>query len=596
MHLGWHRSEPGNAATVDVSCHGQSPGERSFGYSLFIDRTFYSSHAVTSAHPVRFGPQRKSASDNEKIITARLLMGRECLLFAAADERGEGVVPSSTMDTGVNVACLFAPGRRPRFAFLRSKERIDRHIERKGNMIRIPMGFTLLLCSVSQLAAQIGATDPLEYSFSGGYGQVEVGGRFAGAEFHDSRPLPSRISLYYPVANSIDLSADCWKRGDSRSMAVGMCVDGGPVQWIGREPWPYILSPHRVTFSRSVDGLAYSMRYEFGLQQAFMVFRLTVRNASSLSRRVAEYVHLKPSLRTCHTYARFDSAWVSYDSTTMASFVRFDEPQTAGACVIVENAGEHPAGWAIDASRFSVTDSGTSSWRGPSSLPRLDARKESRRPALASFTYSKLLGSGDSLVVVLLIGTCKQDEAEAFAGIWSEKWKEDVSAFNAFILMKAVHGGKLATGDSWVDRSILWSNTLLAAYAHYLDGVVVPMPCPAEYNFFFTHDMLLTDLAAIAFDPERVRRDLTYLSAHARDSVIPHAYYWKDDGFKTEICPLDDWNHLWFVLTAGTYLRHAKDTTFGKRIEALVTKSMLEALHRLQPDHLMHAQAPDWWI
>ena len=60
-----------------------------------------------------------------------------------------------------------------------------------------------------------------------------MGGPFAGAEFHESRPLPSRISFYYPVANSIDLSTDYWKRGDSRPMAVGLQMDGGAPRWIG---------------------------------------------------------------------------------------------------------------------------------------------------------------------------------------------------------------------------------------------------------------------------------------------------------------------------------------------------------------------------
>lgn len=50
--------------------------------------------------------------------------------------------------------------------------------------------------------------DPLEYFFDKKYGQVEVGGPYVGAEFHESRPLPLRISFYYPVANSIDVSTD----------------------------------------------------------------------------------------------------------------------------------------------------------------------------------------------------------------------------------------------------------------------------------------------------------------------------------------------------------------------------------------------------
>jgi len=75
----------------------------------------------------------------------------------------------------------------------------------------------LLLTGFATAGAQQGAAGqprPLNlprpagiaYTFDGHFGQVEVGGRYAGAEFHRSRPLPSRISFYYPVANSIELS------------------------------------------------------------------------------------------------------------------------------------------------------------------------------------------------------------------------------------------------------------------------------------------------------------------------------------------------------------------------------------------------------
>ena len=105
-----------------------------------------------------------------------------------------------------------------------------------------------------------------------------------------------------------------------------------------------------------------------------------------------------------------------------------------------------------------------------------------------------------------------------------------------------------------------WARAILAANAHYLDGVIVPMPCPAEYNFYFTHDVLLTNLAAVNFDPERVRQDLLYIMSLSEGNVIPHAYYWRDDGYKTEVCTPDDWNHLWFILLNGSYLRHTADT------------------------------------
>ena len=117
---------------------------------------------------------------------------------------------------------------------------------------RVPFTALCFLCGLimSEGQGQPRENKGLEYSFTGHYGQVEVGGRYAGAEFHDSRPLPSRISLYYPVANSIDLSTDYWKRGESRPMAVGIQIDGDQRHWIGREPWSYTVSPHTVIFWR----------------------------------------------------------------------------------------------------------------------------------------------------------------------------------------------------------------------------------------------------------------------------------------------------------------------------------------------------------
>ena len=66
----------------------------------------------------------------------------------------------------------------------------------------------------------------LAVKFNGKYGQVEVGGNFVGAEFHHSRSLPSRISFYYPVANSIDLSTDYWKRDESQPFRIRLNFNG----------------------------------------------------------------------------------------------------------------------------------------------------------------------------------------------------------------------------------------------------------------------------------------------------------------------------------------------------------------------------------
>ncbi|PIP12644.1 MAG: hypothetical protein COX49_04465, partial [bacterium (Candidatus Stahlbacteria) CG23_combo_of_CG06-09_8_20_14_all_40_9] len=76
--------------------------------------------------------------------------------------------------------------------------------------------------------------------------------------------------------------------------------------------------------------------------------------------------------------------------------------------------------------------------------------------------------------------------------------------------------------------------------AHWLDGEILPMPCPAEYNFYFTHDVLVTDIGAVHYDIQRVKRDLQYIMTKADSNKrIPHAYYWKDREYQTEICSSD---------------------------------------------------------
>jgi hypothetical protein len=60
--------------------------------------------------------------------------------------------------------------------------------------------------------AHIQPDSTIAVAFHGGYGSIEVGGPYAGFESHHSRPLPSRISFYAPVANSMDLSTDYWRR------------------------------------------------------------------------------------------------------------------------------------------------------------------------------------------------------------------------------------------------------------------------------------------------------------------------------------------------------------------------------------------------
>ncbi|MEX0602666.1 MAG: hypothetical protein WD295_04945 [Bacteroidota bacterium] len=185
----------------------------------------------------------------------------------------------------------------------------------------------------------------LSVVFDRGYGQVEVGGPFVGVEFHHSRPLPARISFFSPVANSIDLSRDYWKRDESEPMLFGMGIDGHKKRLLGKEGWAHRLSPHTVTFTRQEDSIRLSVTYEFCMNEPAMVVSLEAENVSTRAALVELFVQLKLILRTCQTYAWRDSAWTSYDDTRSVLVAHFDDPDTDSAAVFVQNIGERPRSW-----------------------------------------------------------------------------------------------------------------------------------------------------------------------------------------------------------------------------------------------------------
>jgi hypothetical protein len=457
---------------------------------------------------------------------------------------------------------------------------------------------SVLVLSALLLAAHTVAQplSPLSVSCDKKYGQVEVGGPFVGVEFHRSRPLPSRISFYYPVANSIDLSTDYWKREDSRPMALGVQVDERPKQWIGRDAWRYELSPNTVTFSNEDSILATRLSYEFCLTQPAMVVSVVLRNISGSSHHLRVYTHLLSALRTCQTFARKDSALMSVHADGQAIVARFSDSDTKRAEVFVMNEGEAAARALYDANALAASDDGTSNWidssfpAAPGALP-----PPKRTRSLAAYEYEKEVRPGDSLIIVQVIGSANDTEAEKIIATLTQTWRADVKAYNTLVENKSALETEFFTGDRRLDHSVEWSKAILAANAHYINGNIEPMPCPAEYNFFFTHDVLMTNLGAVNFDCDRVKQNLLYIASLAQHSVIPHAYYWRDDGFKTELCTPSNWNHLWFIEVSASYLRHSLDTTTVRRLYPLITKSLSEVMTQLKPDHLMYAFRPDWW-
>jgi Amylo-alpha-1,6-glucosidase len=442
---------------------------------------------------------------------------------------------------------------------------------------------------------QFGWNSPLSFSFDKKYGQVEVGGPFVGVEFHGSRPLPSRISFYSPVANSIDVSKDYWKRGESMPMALGIAV-GNQRRWLGKDPWRYVLSPHKVVFFDHDSTMSYRVSYEFCKSAPAMVFMFQAINTSQRRLPIEVYTHLLLALRTCQTYARKDSSFLSYDSTHQCLAARFDDPQCDRAVVFVENRGEIPNEWASSVSALGIEDTGISRWISSSTVfGEPQSRSTGIGEHVAAFLFKKDMGPNDTLTVTEIIGSCSGDELQRFSSYSFEQWNSEIDAYDRYVRTKALDQSHFITGDSSLDNTAVWARAILATNAHFIDGHIVPMPCPAEYNFFFTHDVLLTDLAAVNFDLARVKGDLNYIISHAKNHVIPHAYYWRDDGFKTEYCAPDNWNHLWFILVCASYFRHSQDSVMAAKLYPFVKKSLDLLLTRRKADGLMYAEHPDWW-
>jgi hypothetical protein len=430
----------------------------------------------------------------------------------------------------------------------------------------------------------------LSREFSGTYGQIEVGGPFAGAEFHRNRPLPSRISLYAPVANSIDLSTDYWRRDESMPLSVGVRVDGGPVRQVGLESWTASIAPHRVEFRKREDDIAWTIGYDFSSTTPRMGMAFTLRNLTGRRIALDLYVHLRLVLRSCHTYARFDSSVVS--SLIQPGDLQFFFADRAldSVALAVQNGACSPARWWTGTQLPAPDDTGETAW------PFVDAAlsAKARAPHAAAYAYRLSLDPGDSAAVELIL-TCGRLGVSSPSGrALHAALKSETDAYGRAVHRAASASG-IVTGDRSLDGTAAWAGALLETNAHALGGQVVPMPCPAEYNFFFTHDVLLTDLGAVHFDLARVRRDLRTIARYSAGGPLAHAAYWKDSAMVVERCTPDNWNHHWFILTAAAYLRHSLDTLTVAELLPLLRASIREILTQRGHDGVMHAFRPDWW-
>jgi hypothetical protein len=426
----------------------------------------------------------------------------------------------------------------------------------------------------------------IKVSFQGD-SQIEVGGPFVGVEFHHSSPMPQRISFFYPAANSIDLSTDYWKRDSTFVMSAGIRVGYGSKEWIGLTPYSYEQTPYGVTFSKNDAQKNIKISYRFCKNKPAMIVAYEITNNSSEPLPFEFYTHLELALKTSHTYSLKKKAWTEFDSSTQTIYAGFDDVETQNAEEFVANAGLAPDSYNTVGSLKNIPYNEDWWYKNYSSLPDLISKKNNKRVPAAEFLYKKNLEPNEKMTVIQIIGTSKQDEAKEIVSYLEKNYAKEINAYEKSILEK-VNDGKFVTGDNTIDKSYLWAKGILAVNRHYIDNKIVPMPCPAEYNFYFTHDVLVTDYAAVNFDLLRVKEDLNFIALHSgKDSVIPHAYYWKDSSYRTEFASSDNWNNFWFIITSGSYLKHSGDVELLRRLYPYLTKSISQTLLNKKDDNLM---------
>lgn len=411
--------------------------------------------------------------------------------------------------------------------------------------------------------------EKLDIQFTGD-ANLEIGGPYVGLAFHHAAAIPQRISFFYPVANSIDHSRDYWTRDTSYTMEWNLRTDADSVISLGRDrEIPFEFTPYRIVFTDEHENFTLVASYQFCSSKPAFVQRLLFKNPTDQSQHFEFNYRLNDALRTCHTYKVVDSCRAEIDTVSGGVYKYFDDPDTKDAVIFTANAGIKPNSISINS---------------PNEIP------------FTAFGYDLELAPGASQEIILIIGSTTESEAHTSVDYLLSSFEQDVHEYEQAIETKIFQTNLTQTGNKDDDHSIAWAKAVMEANQHYLDGELVPMPCPAEYNFYFTHDVLVTDLAAVMFDADRVRRDLAYIISQADTNlVIPHAYYWKDGEYQTEYASSDNWNNFWFVQLAASYLRHSNDRLFLESLYPYISVCIQRTLLTLEADSLMWSNRPDWW-
>jgi hypothetical protein len=451
--------------------------------------------------------------------------------------------------------------------------------------ILFSMALIVLLGNSSPCQTGSSNLEKLKISYMGD-AKIEVGNVYTGLSFHHSYPVPQRISFYYPAANSIDNSTDYWFRDTTFVMDAGLRFGNENVEWLNKQSLPYDLTPFSVSFTKQEANKKIDITYQFTKKDPAAVVSYTVKNLTNRPQQLTLYVRFALALHTCHSYHYKEPSVKAISGNGKTVTARFNDGETKNPELFILSGSYTPAVCQIIESKSQNNDTLKTLFPGYTFVSA---------PAV-NYIYTLTVPSGKSVTIAKVFGSTIPAESETVQKNLSAGYKKEVSDFENSILHEVFDTGVFTTGDSYLDRSVRWSQTMLRVSKHYIDGDITPMPCPAEYNFYFTHDVLLTDLAAVKFDLPRVKNDLGFiLKRSSAEKIIPHAYYWMDTAYVTEFADHDNWNNFWFIIVCSEYLKHSADTAFTNVLFPYIEKSLKQALLTKGDDDLMWSIRPDWW-
>ncbi len=400
--------------------------------------------------------------------------------------------------------------------------------------------------------------------------EIEIGSKFIGLEFHDSHPLPQRISFYYPLANSFDQSNDYWNRDTSFVMNVYLSSMNNNVEF-NKLTYEYCLTPYSADFY-NIDKKI-SISYRFLNEYPAFVMKFRIKNTYEIPDTFIITTKHSLTIRTSHTYEPKDS--IKFKLKDNQIFVEYQDKETSKPVLFVLNKEQIPEGTKIFFTK--------------------KTNKAQKNPVLQIY-YKKYLQPGKEMLIEQIIGMAKKEELYGTVKYIRNNYKRETEQYEKEVLDYAFNTSNFKTGSNEIDFTVNWAQAILAVNKHYLNSDIVPMPCPAEYNFYFTHDVLMTDLSAVNYDLHRVKNDLEFIVRNAdKDFNIPHAFYWKDSAYHTEYAIEDNWNNQWFIIVTAEYLKHSSDTETIRKFLPHLSVSINNILKTLGEDSLIWSYRPDWW-